>query len=442
MKNEHEYSDVESHLQPLSGVALTMREKLRVRAALEEKVRTQSQNRPALVRSPYFFFHPMPMVALLLLVVLTTSTAAASEGALPGDLLYPIKIHVTEEVRAAIAVDPTAKAAWAIERAERRLDEAAQLDTENRLDDAARTVLARAIDTHVQAAEALVTPPAPSAVVLMAIPASEETAPAGSNAPTLSATLETETEHSIGTSEDDSGESERLIARIAFAREAKSRIIERRLALADTDNLRRDARKLDKDERDAVPVNDEKRTRSRKKGTDETPSLPDNALPMFSMSAAEPTMPAETVSEGAPALMMLAVDIGTNTVATSTPVTEATSTLDSTAKTSAATTSPAERRLRGRLIAAQEAISRRIESVERALTHAEGRYGTAPFVEIRDRLDAVKALATDQNRAADDLLDDAEDAFEELLEVFEKTQGAVHELRAKESDDTVREIDN
>lgn len=54
-------------------------------------------------------------------------TSFAAEGSLPGDLLYLVKVHVNEEVRAVLALSPAAKTDWEVTRAERRLEEAAQL---------------------------------------------------------------------------------------------------------------------------------------------------------------------------------------------------------------------------------------------------------------------------------------------------------------------------
>lgn len=47
---------------------------------------------------------PMPVFVLLLAVLMGRGTAFAAEGALPGEPLYPIKIYVNEEVRAAFIV--------------------------------------------------------------------------------------------------------------------------------------------------------------------------------------------------------------------------------------------------------------------------------------------------------------------------------------------------
>lgn len=82
----------------------------------------------------YFFekkFVPAFTFALLLLA--TGGTSLAAEGALPGDLLYPIKIGVNEQVRGLTAVTPEAKAKFALEITDRRLKEVALLSSKGLL---------------------------------------------------------------------------------------------------------------------------------------------------------------------------------------------------------------------------------------------------------------------------------------------------------------------
>lgn len=62
--------------------------------------------------------------ALVLALFAGVGTSYAAEGSLPGDTLYPIKIHVNEQVQGALAFSPEAKADWSATLAERRLEEA------------------------------------------------------------------------------------------------------------------------------------------------------------------------------------------------------------------------------------------------------------------------------------------------------------------------------
>ncbi|PIQ78424.1 hypothetical protein COV82_01015 [Candidatus Peregrinibacteria bacterium CG11_big_fil_rev_8_21_14_0_20_46_8] len=61
--------------------------------------------------------------ALLLILFMSIGTGFAAERSLPGDILYPIKVNITENVRTFVAVSPEAKINWETERAGRRLEE-------------------------------------------------------------------------------------------------------------------------------------------------------------------------------------------------------------------------------------------------------------------------------------------------------------------------------
>ena len=73
-------------------------------------------------------------IALLIALLMSGSVSYAAEGSAPGDVLYPIKIHVNENVRGALAVSDIAKAKLEVDLADRRLKEAEQLESEQRLD--------------------------------------------------------------------------------------------------------------------------------------------------------------------------------------------------------------------------------------------------------------------------------------------------------------------
>lgn len=97
----------------------------------------------------------MPIFAIIVIVALAGGgTSLAAENALPGDILYPVKIHVNEEVRAAFALNSEARAQWDAERAERRLDEAAELANEDRISAETRADLEHRFEAHANQAEA------------------------------------------------------------------------------------------------------------------------------------------------------------------------------------------------------------------------------------------------------------------------------------------------
>lgn len=92
-----------------------------------------------LIKSLYL--KPMPIIILLIIALAGGGTSFAAQGALPGDILYPVKINVNEEVQGTFAFSPEAKVAWETEKANRRLGEAATLTSENRLSENARLQL-------------------------------------------------------------------------------------------------------------------------------------------------------------------------------------------------------------------------------------------------------------------------------------------------------------
>ncbi|PIT91497.1 hypothetical protein COU17_00075 [Candidatus Kaiserbacteria bacterium CG10_big_fil_rev_8_21_14_0_10_49_17] len=72
-----------------------------------------------------FHFKYAPALLIALLVFLGGGgVSLAAERSVPGDLLYPVKVSINEEVKAAVALSPEARAQWATRRAERRLEEA------------------------------------------------------------------------------------------------------------------------------------------------------------------------------------------------------------------------------------------------------------------------------------------------------------------------------
>lgn len=72
-------------------------------------------------------------IAIIIALLLGGETSFAAEGALPGDVLYPIKIHVNENVQELVAVSDEAEAKVQAKFATRRLEEAEKLAVSGRL---------------------------------------------------------------------------------------------------------------------------------------------------------------------------------------------------------------------------------------------------------------------------------------------------------------------
>lgn len=155
--------------RPLTTESLRPEERDAIRHTLKRAMATQplaSNDALSLTKaSPTAFFFtqlqrltPKPMFAtifLAILIALGGGTAAAAENAAPGDALYPFKIHINESVRGAIAVGTDAEADWQSTRAVRRLEEAAHLAAEGRLDNDTREKLRARFAAHQEKAERL-----------------------------------------------------------------------------------------------------------------------------------------------------------------------------------------------------------------------------------------------------------------------------------------------
>lgn len=110
-----------------TALRLSDYEKAIGRAKLLQCMRTMPLEEPA---TPFFglLFRPIPTtltsVAMAVILLVGGGAAYAAENALPGDLLYPIKVHITEPVISRLTLTASQRAHWNIRTIERRLNEA------------------------------------------------------------------------------------------------------------------------------------------------------------------------------------------------------------------------------------------------------------------------------------------------------------------------------
>jgi hypothetical protein len=84
-------------------------------------------------RKSYYKKKTRMIIALLVAFGLTAGTSFAAQQTLPGDTLYPIKIHLNEGVESLVAVGAKADAEVKAKHALKRLEEAGKLNAKGRL---------------------------------------------------------------------------------------------------------------------------------------------------------------------------------------------------------------------------------------------------------------------------------------------------------------------
>jgi hypothetical protein len=99
----------------------------------------------------YFHYWKQAGVAFVVMLMLTPVLA---EDALPGDMLYPLKVRINEEVRGYLAFSPHEKIAWETTRIERRLAEARLLSLSGELSPEEEADVVAALTSHSAEAQA------------------------------------------------------------------------------------------------------------------------------------------------------------------------------------------------------------------------------------------------------------------------------------------------
>lgn len=148
---------IEEQLKKLRNLTLTNEERSRMRAELLAYAELHAGSAvSAPVRSPFSILRIRlyaGMTAAVLLIAALGGTAYASESALPGDALYPVKVGIAEPIQTALVPSDRGKAAWHAILAERRLEEAADLAARGRLSTQTQDALAQNFNANVSASQ-------------------------------------------------------------------------------------------------------------------------------------------------------------------------------------------------------------------------------------------------------------------------------------------------
>lgn len=143
-------NDWQKGIKDLQKITLSKEEKV----VLFEKI----LKRPSLVpvlstwfSGQFVFVRRHVALVLILTVILGGSGVTfASEGALPGSVLYPLKVGVSEPIRGLIKTLPEEKIEWQAEKAVRRIEEAEILMAEDKLDTEKKAKIEILFERHTQ----------------------------------------------------------------------------------------------------------------------------------------------------------------------------------------------------------------------------------------------------------------------------------------------------
>ncbi|MEK7646142.1 MAG: DUF5667 domain-containing protein [Patescibacteria group bacterium] len=146
-------------IEDLKHIRMTDTEKNAMRARIVAMPVAQSEATPRHVKSPWSVYtfntwvtQQRWVVASLALVIIIGSggVVSAAERALPGSVLYPIKVDIVEPLRDTLTVSSEGQANWNAEKAERRIEEASVLATTGKLDDTTQAEIETRLDQHTR----------------------------------------------------------------------------------------------------------------------------------------------------------------------------------------------------------------------------------------------------------------------------------------------------
>ncbi len=133
LKGRMKNTNLDKFIKASGKVSLSRQEKADIKRILEgyidTSVRGVEQTRLQGQRSRKTTLIKTMPILLALMLTFTGGTALAASGALPGDLLYPVKVNFNEKVRGAMAVSNEAEAKFQADLAARRLEELEKLAT-------------------------------------------------------------------------------------------------------------------------------------------------------------------------------------------------------------------------------------------------------------------------------------------------------------------------
>lgn len=113
------------------------------------------RKRPQTVKQYFAFiegWHARAFAGFVTLLIIA-GVPAVAERAVPGDVLYPVKVRVNEEVLAQLSMGSYEKMEWEARRVERRIAEARLLAKEGKLTDEVEAQITETVKEHTASAE-------------------------------------------------------------------------------------------------------------------------------------------------------------------------------------------------------------------------------------------------------------------------------------------------
>lgn len=135
--------------QEASHIRMSVAEKSAMKAAIfGTPSPAPAHPSPYVFASLFSYNMRMSLAGLLLFMLAGSGTVSAAQGALPGDILYPIKLAVNEKVEVALAPNASAKVEVQVRLAGRRVAEAQTLAAQGRLDEKTANLLTDDFNEH------------------------------------------------------------------------------------------------------------------------------------------------------------------------------------------------------------------------------------------------------------------------------------------------------
>jgi|GEM_PF-3533428 len=151
-KNSHKEEKIVKEINSLRFVRLSQKEHTELWSSIVSRMSIVSplSHQIITLRSIMSFGARMIAMVLVLVLGLGSGLTYASDDSLPGDFLYPFKVHVSEEVQSLSKKDSEERASFATKRAERRLEEVKILITEGSFDEVKSKEVVSNFEKHIK----------------------------------------------------------------------------------------------------------------------------------------------------------------------------------------------------------------------------------------------------------------------------------------------------